>query len=256
MRGQTLRFARVRTAARFAAMTPSSPSRGASLRHLHQQKETGIDLSLFAGGDDQTRTDYLYVANVSLYRVSYIPVQMLYYYTVFAPIFQSFLLAFRIIFQKNFLRARVRALYRGGGAQEKQNAGRFAAAGRERAGKQTAGREQPEHEAESRTVHSGARRETGCTARAGGRNTRRGALKNGGAVHGDGARRKGRSDPVSPDRRGRTGSQQVFLCGGSDRRVCIWRRLRTDKKSCRTAGCIQGDPEAEKTGIKQGVICI
>ena len=25
------------------------------------------------GGDDQTRTDYLYVANVSLYRVSYIP---------------------------------------------------------------------------------------------------------------------------------------------------------------------------------------
>ena len=88
-------------------------ARGSSLRHLHQQKETGIDLSLVAGGDDQTRTDYLYVANVSLYRVSYIPVQMLYYYTVFAPIFQSFLLAFRIIFQKNFLRARVRALYRG-----------------------------------------------------------------------------------------------------------------------------------------------
>lgn len=27
----------------------------------------------FYGGDDQTRTDYLYVANVSLYRVSYIP---------------------------------------------------------------------------------------------------------------------------------------------------------------------------------------
>ena len=28
---------------------------------------------VLCGGDDQTRTDYLYVANVSLYRVSYIP---------------------------------------------------------------------------------------------------------------------------------------------------------------------------------------
>ena len=32
---------------------------------------------LGAGGDDQTRTDYLYVANVSLYRVSYIPAGIL-----------------------------------------------------------------------------------------------------------------------------------------------------------------------------------
>lgn len=30
------------------------------------------------GGDDRTRTDYLYVANVSLYRVSYIPVFITY----------------------------------------------------------------------------------------------------------------------------------------------------------------------------------
>ena len=29
---------------------------------------------VLCGGDDQTRTDYLYVANVSLYRVSYIPI--------------------------------------------------------------------------------------------------------------------------------------------------------------------------------------
>ena len=100
--------------------------------------------------------------------MSYIPVQMLYYYSVFAPIFQSFLLAFRIIFQKNFLRARVRALYRGDGAQEKQNAGRFAAAGRGRA----------EHEAARRMAQQAAR----------GRAEHK-AVR--GAVHGDGARRKG-----------------------------------------------------------------
>ena len=36
-----------------------------------------LSCSLFVcnhGGDDQTRTDYLYVANVPLYRVSYIPI--------------------------------------------------------------------------------------------------------------------------------------------------------------------------------------
>ena len=51
------------------------------------------------GGDDQTRTDYLYVANVSLYRVSYIPVfRILYKYIAIPKIFQALLTAFRKIF--------------------------------------------------------------------------------------------------------------------------------------------------------------
>ena len=57
----------------------------------------------FAGGDDQTRTDYLYVANVSLYRVSYIPIfMMLYQYSKNKKIFQPFLPLKLKIFSKNF----------------------------------------------------------------------------------------------------------------------------------------------------------
>ena len=53
-------------------------SRGQSPRRLgssalHHEKTRHKCTVFFRGGDDQTRTDYLYVANVSLYRVSYIP---------------------------------------------------------------------------------------------------------------------------------------------------------------------------------------
>ena len=65
LRRKTLRCARVRTA---GALTP----RRFASSVLHQQKNRPKG-GFFVGGDDQTRTDYLYVANVSLYRVSYIP---------------------------------------------------------------------------------------------------------------------------------------------------------------------------------------
>ena len=67
-----------------------------------RQRKTGspfFGLPVSVGGDDQTRTDYLYVANVSLYRVSYI------------PIFESFIIIqhfikifnrFRAFLEKNF----------------------------------------------------------------------------------------------------------------------------------------------------------
>ena len=65
LRRKTLRCARVRTA---GALTP----RRFASSVLRQQKNR-LKGGFFVGGDDQTRTDYLYVANVSLYRVSYIP---------------------------------------------------------------------------------------------------------------------------------------------------------------------------------------
>ena len=70
-----------------------------SSRLSHKKRKSRFRDFLFYGGDDQTRTDYLYVANVSLYRVSYI------------PIFESFIIIqhfikifnrFRAISEKNF----------------------------------------------------------------------------------------------------------------------------------------------------------
>ena len=46
---------------------------------LDTKKEVPYFGTSFFGGDDQTRTDYLYVANVSLYRVSYIPITEIFY---------------------------------------------------------------------------------------------------------------------------------------------------------------------------------
>lgn len=53
----------------------------------------------FIGGDDQTRTDYLYVANVSLYRVSYIPASVL--LIVLYMEIENFSIVF-MLFSKNF----------------------------------------------------------------------------------------------------------------------------------------------------------
>ena len=53
---------------------PALRAAGSSLCIISTSKKGRYTPALFAGGDDQTRTDYLYVANVSLYRVSYIPV--------------------------------------------------------------------------------------------------------------------------------------------------------------------------------------
>ncbi len=68
---------------------------------LHHAKKHPKRVPL-RGGDDQTRTDYLYVANVSLYRVSYIPIAGIFYIIQYSlKIFNRFLCAFK----ENFLRA-------------------------------------------------------------------------------------------------------------------------------------------------------
>ncbi len=61
-----------------------------------QSKNRPEKAVLFDGGDDQTRTDYLYVANVSLYRVSYIPVQFSY---LLYKVFKNFSIVFALFFK-------------------------------------------------------------------------------------------------------------------------------------------------------------
>ena len=63
-----------------------------------KQKTTRLGGFLF-GGDDQTRTDYLYVANVSLYRVSYIPAPESFF---IIPHSRKFFNRFLCSFEKNF----------------------------------------------------------------------------------------------------------------------------------------------------------
>ena len=64
-----------------------------------RQSLAGSILRFFIGGDDQTRTDYLYVANVSLYRVSYIPASVL--LIVLYMEIENFSIVF-MLFSKNF----------------------------------------------------------------------------------------------------------------------------------------------------------
>ena len=64
----------------FAALEYEQPGRlrpAGSRLQFSANKKTARKAAFFVGGDDQTRTDYLYVANVSLYRVSYIPEMLL-----------------------------------------------------------------------------------------------------------------------------------------------------------------------------------
>ncbi len=43
-----------------------------------------ISVQAFIGGDSVTRTRYLYVANVPLYQMSYIPIDIMYYKVYFS----------------------------------------------------------------------------------------------------------------------------------------------------------------------------
>ena len=61
-----------------------------------RNQKTALKRRFFDGGDDQTRTDYLYVANVSLYRVSYIPVQFAY---LLYKVFKNFSIVFALFFK-------------------------------------------------------------------------------------------------------------------------------------------------------------
>lgn len=79
IRAYRVEMIRACASAQSSSLRSNTNSRGLCLAGwiLHNpihQKKPPEKAAFFGGGDDQTRTDYLYVANVSLYRVSYIPV--------------------------------------------------------------------------------------------------------------------------------------------------------------------------------------
>lgn len=81
-----------------AASPRSAAMRLSFFRQFCTTKKPPSKGGIFVGGDDQTRTDYLYVANVSLYRVSYIPVQFAY---LLYKVLKNFSIIFAAFF-KNF----------------------------------------------------------------------------------------------------------------------------------------------------------
>lgn len=81
-----------------ARTAEATPRRFASSQPRPNKKPPVWVVFLF-GGDDQTRTDYLYVANVSLYRVSYIPAPESFF---IIPHSRKFFNRFLCSFEKNF----------------------------------------------------------------------------------------------------------------------------------------------------------